>query len=93
MSDQDPPQGSFFIDYPMVPSDVAVGDLLCFKGGWRRVKAVTNVHWNSTREYRVGGAIIFEDLDEYDRAEYYSFPLPRIAGPLLDALKNRDPYR
>lgn len=79
------PSPSFFIDYPK-PKDVAAGDLLAFDGLWRKVIQVDG------DEFSISIKIEGAPGNNFISAHY--FPLPRIAGPLLDALKkNRDPYR
>ena len=82
------PSGAF-IDYPAL-KDVARGDMLAFEGHWRRVKSVEFVKYDPASNYGYT-RVALEGVEYY---EWPTSPLPRIAAPLLDALRNpAHPYR
>ena len=82
----DKPAPSLFIDYPPHEA-VAVGDLLCFQGHWRKVLSI-----DSGGDYSVKVQLEPSESVSWNPS-WNDFPLARIAWPLLDALKQRDPYR
>lgn len=82
----DAPLPSFFIDYPPYEA-VAVGDLLCFQGHWRKVLSIESTDFGVNVQLEPSGSTARDP-------SWQDFPLARIAGPLLDALKQKDhPYR
>lgn len=87
------PVPSFFIDYPDIDG-VAEGDLLCFQGEWRKVTDIVYSCSSITNRCRADQVnhIVTENSDLWAHPNF--FPgIPRIAAPLLDALKSKDPYR
>lgn len=77
-----------FVDYPPHPKDVAIDDLVSYRGEWRRV---TEHIITLQTEWAPAGIL----LGNKDTMEQHDFPCARIAAPLLDALKKLGdhPYR
>ena len=75
-----------FIDYPKI-EHLAKGDMVLFEGNWRRV---VSIEFDRYEPYGYTTATL-----EGVTYPYAGTQLPRIAAPLLDALRNtRDhPYR
>ena len=76
-----------FVDYPSHPKHVALGDLVCFRGQWRRVVDYMLSPGYNWPPY----GLVAGDEKWYVRKDT-DFPCPRIAAPLMDILSTH-PYR
>ena len=76
-----------FIDYPVTLDAIAGGDLVCWRGSWRKVVEIV-FHSNADKE---PDRIRLEGSDLWVYASH--LPVAHIARPLLEVLGGKDPFQ